>query len=142
MSLMQILIYDDTFSLIRETYNANTLMGLLLVLFIIVGAFTVLNMLIGVICEIVTTTKKEEEEKHLMMKIEELFSEMDTDESGSISREEFEAKADLLQKIGLEQNTIRLAFEMIDDDRSGSLEMQEFIHMVSNVDVVLFFVVN
>ncbi|CAD7937834.1 unnamed protein product [Amoebophrya sp. A25] len=130
MSLMQILVYDDTFALIRKTYIANPLMGLLLILFILVGAFTVLNMLIGVICEIVSTTKAEEEEKLLMSKVEDLFAQMDADESGTISRDEFEAKTQLLEKLGLDHSTIRLAFELIDDDRSGTLEMQEFIHMV------------
>ncbi len=47
MSLMQILVYDDTFALIRQVYIADKGMGLLLIVFIIVGAFTVLNMLIG-----------------------------------------------------------------------------------------------
>jgi len=130
LSLMQILVYDDTFALIRDTYETNNLMGLLLIVFIIVGAFTVLNMLIGVICEIVSTTKKEEEEKLLMNKVEDLFAQMDADSSGTISREEFEAKTDLLERLGLDQSTIRLAFELIDDDKSGSLEMQEFVHMV------------
>jgi Ca2+-binding EF-hand superfamily protein len=46
----------------------------------------------GVICEIVSQTKSEEEEKLLMGKVEDLFSEMDADESGTISREEFEQK--------------------------------------------------
>jgi hypothetical protein len=44
---MQILVYDDTFDLIRNTMAMSMLMGLLLIVFIIVGAFTVLNMLIG-----------------------------------------------------------------------------------------------
>ena len=36
----------------------------------------------------------------------------------------------LLEKLGLDHSTMRLAFELIDDDMSGALEMQEFIHMV------------
>jgi len=129
-SLMQILVYDDTFSLIRDTYAEAKHMGLLLIFFIFLGSFTILNMLIGVICEIVSNTKKEEEEKLLMSKIEDLFLEMDLDESGSISREEFGDKIELLEKFGLDQTTIKLAFDLIDADRSGQLEMQEFIHMV------------
>lgn len=73
-----------------------------------------------------------EEEKILMGKVKDLFEEMDSDDSGTISREEFEAKTGLLQQLGLDQGTIRLAFELIDDDSSGLLEMQEFIHMVSS----------
>ena len=62
-SLMQILIYDDTFALIRATYGEAPQMGLLLVVWLVVGAFTVLNMLIGVICEVVSQTKKVESQK-------------------------------------------------------------------------------
>lgn len=130
LSLFQILVYDDTFALIRETKDESVAYSMVLLAFIVVGAFTVLNMLIGVICEIVSTTKKEEEEKMLMQKVEELFSEMDSDGSGTISRDEFEKQSGLLEKLGLDQSTIKLAFELIDDDRSGTLEMQEFLHMV------------
>lgn len=44
------------------------------------------------ICEIVSQTKAQEEEKMLMQKVEDLFAEMDADDSGTISREEFEEK--------------------------------------------------
>lgn len=116
LSLFQILVYDDTFALIRDTKKESFGYSMVLLTFIVVGAFTVLNMLIGVICEIVSTTKKEEEEKLLMQKVEELFEEMDSDGSGTISRDEFEAKTGLLEKLGLDQSTIKLAFELIDDE--------------------------
>jgi len=56
--------------------KSNLFMGLLLIVFMIVGSFTLLNMLIGVICENVSETKKSEEEKLLMQKVEDLFEEM------------------------------------------------------------------
>jgi len=65
-----------------------------------------------------------------MQRVEDLFEEMDEDNSGTISREEFNSKTQLLERLGLDHSTMRLAFELIDDDMSGALEMQEFIHMV------------
>ena len=38
-------------------------MGALLILFLIIGGLTLLNMLVGIIVDIVSVTKKEEEEK-------------------------------------------------------------------------------
>lgn len=51
---MQILVYDDTFALIRKTLRINAVYGLLLIVFIIIGAFTVLNMLIGIWIKLLT----------------------------------------------------------------------------------------
>jgi len=58
LSLMQILVYDDCFSLIRKTKNQEHILVLVLLCFLVIGAFTVLNMLIGVICEVVSETKR------------------------------------------------------------------------------------
>lgn len=58
LSLMQILVYDDCFSLIRKTKNQEHYLLFVLLAFLVIGAFTVLNMLIGVICEVVSETKR------------------------------------------------------------------------------------
>jgi len=127
LSLVSLLVYDDAFSLIRQVMIESKLMGLLLILFIVIGAFTVLNMLIGVICEIVSSTKIEEEEKMLMEKIQNLFAEMDEDGSGNLTRSEFEAKIALLRRLGLNEDVCKLAFDLIDRDGSGTLSMSEFL---------------
>jgi len=43
-----------------------------------------------------------------MQRVEDLFEEMDQDESGTISREEFQAKTYLLEKLGLDYSTMQL----------------------------------
>jgi len=94
---MQILVYDDTFSLIREVWDINAFMGLLLILFILIAAFTVLNQLIGVICEIVSETKKAEEIKLLKRQLEGVFTQLDTMNTGFITRSELESSVKALK---------------------------------------------
>lgn len=130
LSLMQILVYDDTFSLIRPTMDEAWHIGALLILFICVGSFTVLNMLIGVICEIVGVTTTEEKEKVLRARVREVFAQLDADHDGGISREEFTEKLDLLEKLGIDQALVRSAFDIIDVNESDMLELDEFIKMI------------
>jgi voltage-gated sodium channel len=130
LSLMQILVYDDTFALIRKTMHKDMFYGVLLIGFIVVGSFTMLNMLIGVIVEIVGETKTKEMEKILLYKIGGLFEQMDTDRSGTLSKLELEKHLDLFEQLGLEGPTMLLAFELADADFTGDLSIDEFVQMI------------
>lgn len=132
LSLMQILVFDDTFSLIRTTMLLNFSLGFLLIFFILVASFTVLNMLIGVICEIVSSTTADEKEKLLRAKVDDIFQQIDIDGSGTISRSEFESlnAVALMAKLGIEQVLLDNAFEILDTDEDDNLESAEFIDMI------------
>merc|ERR1719230_1980230 len=116
---MQVMVYDDTFALIRPCMDESPWIGWLLLMFILIGSFTVLNMLIGVICEIVGETTSMEKEKMLRSRVEEVFESIDTDGSGTITRAEFGSHArSLLKKLGIDASLIKNAFEIIDTDDS------------------------
>eukprot|EP00397_Hematodinium_sp_SG-2012_P005719 GEMP01005741.1.p1 GENE.GEMP01005741.1~~GEMP01005741.1.p1 ORF type:complete len:728 (+),score=89.63 GEMP01005741.1:327-2510(+) len=145
MTCFQLLIFDDTFALIRPAFEKNLLIGFLLILFLSLAAFTVLNMLIGVICEIVGTTTAEEKEKLLKARVIHAFNEIDCDASGTIDRAEFDGAArQLLVPLGLDENLVTRAFDVIDMNSSGELELTEFIstvfkmlHPPQSVDLLL-----
>jgi len=63
-------------------------------LFVLLSSFTVLNMLIGVLCEVVTETATDEQEKMIISQVGnsmvEVFAELDEDRSGLISSVEFD----------------------------------------------------
>ncbi|CAD7971596.1 unnamed protein product [Amoebophrya sp. A25] len=63
-------------------------------LFVLLSSFTVLNMLIGVLCEVVTQTAEAEQQKMVINQVGstmvEVFAEVDSDRSGLISETEFE----------------------------------------------------
>lgn len=131
LTLMQVLVFDDTFVVIRGCMLLSPLIGWILIIFIIIGAFTILNMLIGVLCEVVSTTTSDEKEKILRSKVNEAFAAIDEDCSGTISRKEFETRGlVLLQKIGIARDLLENAFDIIDSDRSGDIEHAEFVSLV------------
>jgi hypothetical protein len=131
VSLLQILVFDDAFAIIRPTIKDSWYMGYLLIIFICIGSFTVLNMLIGIICEIVSTTTMDEKEKMLQQRVRETFLMMDTDGSGCVTKEEFDdgARYQLL-KLGIDREVVDNAFEIIDQDNTGEIELEEFLDMI------------
>ncbi|KAK3239743.1 hypothetical protein CYMTET_50353 [Cymbomonas tetramitiformis] len=131
LTLMQILVFDDTFMIIRACMDDTPYIGWLCILFMIIGAFTILNMLIGVLCEVVADTTTTEKEKILRVKVNEEVAHMDEDGSGTISRKEFEGVGiPLLEKIGLSRESLESAFDIIDIDKSGDVHLHEFVTML------------
>lgn len=63
------------------------------ILFVLISSFTILNMLIGILCEVVGATGEGERAKNLEQRvriaINQLFEQMDKDKNGKITREEF-----------------------------------------------------
>merc|ERR1719456_419812 len=70
------------------------IMVYLFILFILLSSFTVLNMLIGVLCEVVTSTSQTEAENAMVAQIREeitgVFREIDVNGDGTVSKDEFE----------------------------------------------------
>jgi voltage-gated sodium channel len=80
--------------------------------FILLSSFTVLNMLIGVLCEVVTETSNHEAENSMVELVREeitaVFEQIDTSGDGTVSKEEFNMMKDkeevklALEKVGVE----------------------------------------
>jgi hypothetical protein len=71
----------------------NKFMLSLFIVFILISSFTILNMLIGILCEVVSATADSEKTKACESTAKEaittLFDQMDADHSGNITEEEF-----------------------------------------------------
>jgi len=132
VTLLQILVFDNTFVLIRPILADTWYMGCLLILFMVVGSWTVLNMLIGIICEIICTGTAEEKMRILEQRVKEVFSMIDLDGSGTVSRDEFNHHGveQQLIKLGISAEIVRNAFDILDCDGSGHFDAGEFMSVV------------
>lgn len=77
----------------KPSGSANMPMLFLFIIFILMSSFTILNMLIGILCEVVAATADSETVKAAETSVRDaitsLFDKLDVDKSGTISEEEF-----------------------------------------------------
>ena len=114
-------------------------------IYILASGFTILNMLIGVLCEVVSTVAKEENEKTMVLdtqhRLADVFKATDTDGSGKISFNEFEKMSessvvlDAFEAIGVEPKHFgALASVLFDDEENPgeykSLRFEDFVKLV------------
>merc|ERR1719487_2062982 len=87
-------LLDDLTSVMRRVLDHSQVMVWVFIFYILAASFTVLNMLIGVLCEIVSATAQAEADevtiKDVKARLIRVFEEIDTDGSGRISKDEFE----------------------------------------------------
>mmetsp|Transcript_156944 Transcript_156944/g.273203 ORF Transcript_156944/g.273203 Transcript_156944/m.273203 type:complete len:566 (+) Transcript_156944:164-1861(+) len=91
--IMGTILDDITYCTNTIRSSGKTMMLVAFILFVLISSFTILNMLIGILCEVVGATGEGEREKNLQVKVRaaigQLFEKMDKDKNGEISQQEF-----------------------------------------------------
>jgi hypothetical protein len=97
-SMYTLIIYgvflDDLAAYAWDVKEDSTVCLVLLVLFIVLGSMTILNMLIGVLCEVITAVAEEERQKLMTdlvyIKFTAIVKQLDANNDGTISWDEFQ----------------------------------------------------
>jgi hypothetical protein len=88
-------LLDDLTTLAYVLLDDSQIMLWVLIIFILMSSFTVLNMLIGILCEVVSATAEGEKikgaEAQVRETLEDVFDDIDEDRSGQVSKKEFDA---------------------------------------------------
>eukprot|EP00928_Gymnodinium_smaydae_P022249 TRINITY_DN18745_c0_g1_i1.p1 TRINITY_DN18745_c0_g1~~TRINITY_DN18745_c0_g1_i1.p1 ORF type:complete len:716 (-),score=122.51 TRINITY_DN18745_c0_g1_i1:41-2188(-) len=86
-------IFQDSLLQFTTELKPFPILALLFYAFVLVGSLTLMNMLIGVLCEVVSAVAATEQEEMLVTYVHEKLAEVmrliDTDEGGTISKDEF-----------------------------------------------------
>jgi hypothetical protein len=119
-------------------------MMIFFLIYFMLSSLTVLNMLIGVVCEVISDTASQETENAMVAQVTEIltvvFEEIDADGSGLISKKEFELMTDKRESIealhilGVEPKHL-LALsdtlcDSLDDGKPKEIDFHEFLEMV------------
>jgi hypothetical protein len=105
-------------------------MGFFLLSWMVLGGLTLVNMLVGIIVDIVAETKKDEEEKLLVNQVRQIFMEIDEDDSGLITDVEFKDQSHMLKAVGMDNEICDLAFDLMDAEESRMLPVEDFLNMI------------
>merc|ERR1712050_356317 len=134
---MWVLLFDGTFmdgpaataEILRES---SPVMMALFLAFIFLSSFTILNMLIGILCQVVTEVAASEKEHasiaHLKYGLYELLECFDRDDDGMIHRDEFNLLMQnpefrqALQRFGVSVKDLLILGDSIFEDTSPAIE--------------------
>jgi hypothetical protein len=85
---------DDLSAMIIPVKEASTVCMILVWMYIALSSLTVMNMLIGVLCEVISAVAAEEKESMMIDKVKDKFgkivTQLDTDQDGYLSWDEFQ----------------------------------------------------
>lgn len=133
-------ILADQADLINNMLATGSLYYWVILLYMLVAALTVANMLIGVICDLISkvSDEKQEQMKQEFMEksIKSVIFEIDTDHNDSISKSEFgkilgnEKATKLLSETGVDVFALLSYADVIFEDDTKELQFKDFMEIV------------
>lgn len=129
-------LFPDQSQLVKDLYSEKPYLGILCFFFFFLTSFTIMNMVVGVMCEVIAGVAKERDEnllyEQLSSKLQEVCDDIDTNGDGFISAEELahifdhEATLELLEKIGVDVYALIDDIGSVFEHRKGSPEGLRF----------------
>eukprot|EP00746_Dinoflagellata_sp_MGD_P131622 gnl/MRDRNA2_/MRDRNA2_65382_c0_seq3.p1 gnl/MRDRNA2_/MRDRNA2_65382_c0~~gnl/MRDRNA2_/MRDRNA2_65382_c0_seq3.p1 ORF type:complete len:667 (+),score=105.09 gnl/MRDRNA2_/MRDRNA2_65382_c0_seq3:258-2003(+) len=121
--LLQGTLLDNITAVLTVIKDESVVLAILFLLFMLLGNLTIMNMLIGVLCEVVSAVGQNEKEKRTVQYAKDSFmdalNDMDRDGSGTISQEEFVSFVN--------QPSVAPALDELGVDREGLLSFADEI---------------
>lgn len=141
-------LMDNVSQIANALLENSLLLTFVFVVFVFLAAFTVLNMLIGLLCEVVTAVAAAEKEKamvlHVKSKLTCFLEQLDTDGNGTISKTEFDQlitfpeAVHALSELGVDvQNLVQLSDHLFDEDevrRVGGQDRASYLDQRSEAE--------
>lgn len=144
-------LLDNITSVLKELKDNAPTMFFIYLIFILISSFTILNMLIGVLCEVASATQEHEYEmanrKDASEKLTAVFDEIDEDGTGTVSQKEFDMmkeKNEVLEALKLldveSKHLLALSGALFEPDNDQSansepkeLSFEEFLEVVCHM---------
>jgi uncharacterized coiled-coil protein SlyX len=138
-------LLDNVTAVLMNFRDTHTGMLFAFLIYVLMSSFTILNMLIGVLCEVVSAVAAEEGEKAMVLdtqgKLRQVYLMGDEDGSGTISHDEFEKMSDhrsvldALGTIGVEPKHFSALASVLFEDESNpgktrSLSFEDFVRQI------------
>lgn len=131
-------LLPDNADMVRSLRKENWYLGPLFLIFIFLSAFTILNMLVGFMCDVVSNASDSEKEKSniesMTERLQAILKDIDTNYDGQVSRNEVrgilgnEEALRTFHRVGVDVTALVDEADVMFDDDGVSFE--EFIDMV------------
>eukprot|EP00928_Gymnodinium_smaydae_P040550 TRINITY_DN27491_c0_g2_i1.p1 TRINITY_DN27491_c0_g2~~TRINITY_DN27491_c0_g2_i1.p1 ORF type:complete len:734 (-),score=108.22 TRINITY_DN27491_c0_g2_i1:191-2392(-) len=126
LMLTQVVLIDNTFEVVRPIFKVDFTYGILIIVFILLMGFTVMNMLIGVICDVISDSNRIEKDKLRRMKLESIVEPLCA-EARQVKKEQLTTVGHehrtRLQKLQINHSLWSSAIDLLDwSDGTASLD--------------------
>jgi len=139
--IVQGVFLDDISGLTRDMISVKNVPALIvLAFFVLLSALTVMNMLIGVLCEVVLDVSAEEKESHAKGKMRKtlfvMLEELDEDKSGELSKKEVQgvicdpSAVAIMNDIQVDTQYLLDISEMLFTNEDSTLPISVFMNIV------------
>ena len=126
LTMWQISMADGVFDLIRDIITEAPVWGCALILFMFIGNFMILNVLVGVIREVVFTTSSSFKLEFVQSVLENLYDKLSR--NGRIQEDELVTLgASQLKRFGLDASLIPTVFHQMDINGTGEIPRDIFV---------------
>jgi voltage-gated sodium channel len=128
LSMFDLAVYDNAITQVRNISSESLAMALLAISFIILGGFLILNVLIGVIADVVAQESDLDEARKLIEDIDEIFTRIDTDGDNKITETEFiQSGKPLLLKLEISDYVVDGVLSIIRAQDASQMESKSMI---------------
>jgi hypothetical protein len=139
--LVQGVLLDDISGLVRELIGVHSIIGIVVfAVFVLLSALTVMNMLIGVLCEVVLDVSADEKENLVKAQMRKtllvMLEELDADHSGMLSKDEVQSvirhpeAVAIMNDIQVDTTHLLDVTEMLFPTEDSSLAISVFMNIV------------
>lgn len=137
-------LMDNIAEVLRTMFHENPLCAIIFLIFVMISALTIMNMLIGVLCEVITAVAATEKEANTVDFVKErmqyILHALDLNMDGTISREEFVRMLDSHEAIATLQEVdvdviglVDLADYIFNDQATGKEHKLDFVDFMTVV---------
>jgi len=139
--IVQGIFLDEITGLVRSLISAGEVLAtFVFAVFVLLSALTVMNMLIGVLCQVVLDVSAQEKEQHVKTQIRDtllvMLQELDDDKSGEISKSEFQSVFNdpqaiaVMKSIQVDTQHLMDLSEMLYEKEDSTLPISVIMHIV------------
>jgi len=148
-TLARIMTLDNWSTTVSEVTACEPMMGVFFFLFMAISVFVLLNLVTAVIVDNALEISRQDEEqmirendldkRHELVKLQMLFDDLDLDQDGELTRDEFDQAFQLprikrkIRLLDFEETDLDDLFSILDDDESGKVTVEEFCYGLSQL---------
>jgi hypothetical protein len=134
LTLWQLSQFDEWYGILHSLISEAPFWGFLLLAYMLISSFMVLNVLLGVISQIIFTNSSFVRQEFVQSELEDLYDKLEALGKGKIHAQKvIDSYGDRLGRLGVKVDLLPSLFAMLDPDGTGDITREAFVMFMLKV---------